>query len=48
MKPPKRCKGCIRPVCQRVLTLCGCDEKEIEEITGDSLNEIKMHELFMG
>ncbi len=48
MKPIKRCIGCIRPVCQRVLTLRGCKEKKIEEITGESLNEYKMHDLVMG
>mgnify|MGYP003395559302 CR=1 FL=1 len=46
-KPPKRCPGCIRPVCQRVLTLNGCNEKKVEEITGTSLNEYKMHDLFI-
>jgi hypothetical protein len=26
----KRCPGCIRPVCQCVLTLNGCNEKKVE------------------
>jgi len=44
MKPPKRCKGCIRPVCQRTLTLRGCKEKRIEEIFTESFNEYKMYD----
>jgi len=47
-KPPKRCPGCIRPVCQRVLTLNGCNEKKVEEITGESINPYRMHDLIMG
>lgn len=47
IKPPKRCPGCIRPVCQRTLTLNGCNEKMIEEIIGIPLNEYKMHDLFI-
>lgn len=43
----KRCPGCMRPVCQRVLTLNGCNQKPAEEITGIPLNEYKMHDLFI-
>ena len=43
-----RCENCTRPVCQRVLTLCGCKQKSDEEITGKPLNEYKMIDLFMG
>jgi len=48
MRKIKRCPGCIRPVCQRILTLKGCKEKMVEEITGESLNEYCMMDLFMG
>ncbi len=43
---PKRCPGCNRPVCQRILTLKGCKEKPIEEIKGEPLNPYSMHDLF--
>ncbi|MFZ3382533.1 MAG: hypothetical protein WA144_01280 [Candidatus Methanoperedens sp.] len=46
MKKIKRCPDCTRPVCQRVLTLRGCKEKPIEEITGVPLNPYSMHDLF--
>ncbi len=42
MAPKKRCEGCLRPVCQRVLTLRGCKEKNIEPIEGESLNDVCM------
>lgn len=48
MKRIKRCPGCIRPVCQRILSLQGCNEKPVEEVKGELLNEYKMHDLFMG
>lgn len=42
----KRCPGCTRPVCQRVLTLMGCNNKRVEDITGVPLNPYSMHDLF--
>lgn len=47
MKHLKRCPDCIRPVCQRVLTLRGCKEKSVEEVTGVPLNPYAMHDLFV-
>jgi len=46
MEALKRCLGCLRPVCQRKLTLKGCKQKNIEEVTGDSLNPYQMHDLY--
>jgi len=43
----KRCPGCMRPVCQRVLTLNGCNEKKVEEITGEPLRPYGIHDLFI-
>lgn len=43
-----RCEGCIRPICMKKLTLLGCNDHRIEEITGESLNPIMMHDLYMG
>ncbi len=31
----KRCPNCIRPVCQRILTLRGCRKKPLEDIKGN-------------
>lgn len=42
----KRCKGCTRPVCQRILTF-DCKDKPPEDILGIPLNEPKMHELHL-
>ena len=47
IKHIKRCPGCMRPVCQRVLTLRGCNEEKPKEIIGIPLNEYKMHDLFI-
>lgn len=49
----KRCKECIRPICQRQLTLRGCkyiNSKEISQETIDSLsiNKFEMIDQFMG
>jgi len=44
MKPLKRCPGCIRPVCQRILTLRGCKEKRVEDIFIEPFNEYKMYD----
>lgn len=46
MENIKRCPDCTRPVCQRVLTLRGCKEKPIEEVTGVPMNPYSMHDLF--
>lgn len=43
-----RCPGCIRPVCQRKITLKGCREKKVEDVTGVPLNDYGMHDLFSG
>ncbi len=48
MNKYKRCPECIRPICQRILTLKGCKEKKVEKIDGIPLNEYSMHDLFMG
>ncbi len=42
----KRCPECMRPICQRRLTLRGCKEKAIEEMSGIPLNDYTMHNLF--
>jgi len=44
----KRCSDCVRPICQRVLTLRGCKQKSDEEVIGVSLNEYRMHDLYIG
>lgn len=46
MNQRKRCPGCQRPVCQRVLTLRGCKQKNVEPIEGEPLNPYCMHDLF--
>jgi hypothetical protein len=38
----KRCEGCIRPVCMRVLTLIGCNQKKVEDVCIESINEYHM------
>ncbi len=44
----KRCPGCMRPVCQRKLTLNGCKDKKMQDIIGEPLNPYQMHDLIMG
>lgn len=39
-----RCKDCIRPVCQKIITLNGCKQKNIEQVEGEPLNGYFMPE----
>lgn len=53
MAKRERCSGCIRPICQRQLTLDGCKYRNARDISKEtidrlSLNSYEIHDLFMG
>ena len=49
----KRCPDCIRPICQRQLTLTGCKYRNDQDISKEtierlSINPYEIHNLFLG
>lgn len=53
MAKRERCFGCIRPICQRQLNLKGCKQRNDQDISKEtidnlSLNPYEIHNLFSG